>query len=205
MLLDGGFYRVDLSYGDFELIKAPCLKIESKVRAYHLELLKKVKQFENYYKLGFDTPFFDNLKNYYLHIWDLIDTNVDINQLHPDSRHEFFIAKELQNNSYISGLELLMGYGYKSDGNSNSNNQISITTGNLTLDLIAELSINNSQNLDFLISNFTSFELTKICKQLSDRLRGEDTIKEKQQELDLINLQEIGEKELQESGFKFPF
>jgi hypothetical protein len=201
MLLDSGFYRIDLDYGDFKLIKAPCLKVESRVRAYHVELLRQVKQFENYNKKGFDVPFFEHLKNYYLHIWDLIDTNIDINQLRPDSRHEFFIAKEQQNNSYISGLELLMGYGYKSK----SNNQISITTGDLTLDLIAELSINNSQNIDFLISNFSSFELIKICKQQSDRLRGEDAIKEKQQELDLRNLQEIGEKELQKSGFKFPF
>ncbi len=170
---------------DFFLCFAPSHKKSKKIRAYHLELLYQIKKTtQAFYLVEADNLFIKNFPEYYENISKRL--KIDYKNLTSQSRHEFFIAAKQQNGNWISGLEILMGYDFPPEENSKTKkDEILVTTGDYELDLIAELHLHlDNHDVQWLIKNYSSTQLNKIVRQISDRRRGAELIEERRREKD---------------------
>jgi hypothetical protein len=189
------FWRVDTIEGEFFLVRSPVFSISSIVREYHLELLKQVREIQEFYLPVFDEPLFNRLGNYYQHIAKLLD--FDAANLTGRSRHEFFVASEQRGEYWISGLEILMGYGF-SEG---KQEEPLITSKNYEIDLLAEIILCiPSQLIQPLIESKSSQYLSKLINQISRRSSGQEAIDKAQNERDLTLVNSL-DKEIKEAGF----
>jgi hypothetical protein len=191
------FWRLDTIDGDFFLVRSPVFSISSIVREYHLELLKKVREIQDFYFPEFDEPLFNRLGNYYQYIAKLLD--FDAADLTGRSRHEFFVASEQKGEYWISGLEVLMGYGF-SEG---TREDPLITSNNYEIDLLAEIILCvPPQLVQPLIQTKSSQYLSKLIHQISRRSSGQEAIEKATQERDLKLVSSL-EKEIKEAGFYY--
>lgn len=196
------YWRLDTVDGDFFLVSAPNLQESSLIRAYHVELLARVRNLPHHDHVESDEVIFGHLKNYYEKISAYLCPIFDASLLAPQSRHTFFIASTQQNEFWLSGLEQLMGYSFESQQNIN---KIQISTGKTDLDLIAELLLLcPSANLDWLTKKFSMMQIAQIIKQISQRQRGQEAIDELQREIDFRTFEEQGKEALVMAGFVFP-
>lgn len=190
------YWRLDTKDNDFFLVKSPSLALASEVRAYHLELLNKVRTLANYWEI--EDLIFEQTKNYYSKIANLLSFEID--NITSISRLGFFIAYEKRQDFWISGLELLMGYDF-SKGASREAKEV-ITSGNFEIDLLAELLLlPDTSQVKWLYETKSPSEILKLIKQISDRSRGQEAIDEinKQKDLDFLLKPEVLEK-LQQEG-----
>jgi hypothetical protein len=189
------FWRLDTKDNDFFLVKSPSLALASEVRAYHLELLNRVRTLQNYWEI--EELVFEQIENYYSKIANLLGFRIlDID---PRSRLSFFIAHEQRQDFWISGLEILMGYDF---GKSQEVKEPSITSGSFELDLLAELLLlPDTKQVKWLYETKSPPELLKLIKQISDRSRGQEAINDinKQKDLDFLSNPETLSK-LQQEG-----
>lgn len=191
------FWRLDTIDGDFFLVRSPVFSVSSLVREYHLELLMKAREIQEFYLPEFDEPLFNRLGNYYRHIGDLL--NFDPANLTGRSRHEFFIACEQKGEYWISGLEILMGYGFSEA----KNEEPLITSKNYEIDLLAEIILCIPSHLvQPLINTKSSQYLSKLIHQISRRSAGQEAIDKAQNERDLELVNSL-DKEIKEAGFYY--
>jgi hypothetical protein len=191
------FWRLDTIDGDFFLVRSPVFSVSSIVREYHLELLKKVREIQEFYLPEFDEPLFNRLGNYYQHIAKLLD--FDAANVTGRSRHEFFVASEQKGEYWISGLELLMGYGFSES----KQEQPLITSKSYEIDLLAETILCvPPQLVQTLIQTKSSQYLSKLIHQISRRSSGQEAIDKAQQQRDLELVNSL-DKEIKEAGFYY--
>jgi hypothetical protein len=189
------FWRLDTKDNDFFLVKSPSLALASEVRAYHLELLNRVRALQNYWEI--EDLIFEQIENYYSKIANLL--NFKIGDIENQSRLSFFIAHEQRQDFWISGLELLMGYDF---GKSQDSKETIITSGSFEIDLLAELLLfPDAKQTQWLYETKSPPELLKLIKQISDRSRGQEAINElnKQKDLDFLSNPDVLDK-LQKEG-----
>ena len=154
----------------------------SEVRAYHLELLQKVRPLEDFFLVEFDEPLFSNFRIYYENISKKLGIPCD--RLTSNSRHSFFIACQQEKGLWLSGLELLMGYEFPSDKEVQSSPLI--TSGNYEIDLLAEIILCLPPELiPSLLQNKSQTYLSKLIHQVSRRSQGQEAIDKVQRERDL--------------------
>jgi|LakMenEpi03Aug12_release.lakeMendotaPanAssembly.Ray.scaffolds.fasta_scaffold553829_2 hypothetical protein len=192
------FWRLDYENGDFILIESPVFLISNKVRAYHVELLNRVKSLPYYYLPSSDTLLFENLYPYYKNLGDLL--KIDIDNLVPEARHSFFIASEQKGNNWLSGLEKIMGYDFVET--KQDSEDIIVSSGNFEIDILAELLLlPDTRHIEWLCKSKSPIYLSKLIKQISDRSRGEEHINElkTKRDLEFLNNPETLEK-LQKKG-----
>lgn len=190
------YWRLDTKDNDFFLVKSPSLALASEVRAYHLELLNKVRTLANYWEI--EDLIFEQTKNYYSKIANLLSFEID--NITSISRLGFFIAYEKRQDFWISGLELLMGYDFGK--NDSREAKKIVTSGNFEIDLLAELLLlPDTSQIKWLYETKSPSEILKLIKQISDRSRGQEAIDEinKQKDLDFLLKPEVLEK-LQQEG-----
>lgn len=190
------YWRLDTKDNDFFLVKSPSLALASEVRAYHLELLNKVRTLANYWEI--EDLIFEQTKNYYSKIANLLSFEID--NITSISRLGFFIAYEKRQDFWISGLELLMGYDFGK--NDSREAKKIVTSGNFEIDLLAELLLlPDTSQVKWLYETKSPSEILKLIKQISDRSRGQEAIDEinKQKDLDFLLKPEVLEK-LQQEG-----
>lgn len=190
------YWRLDTKDNDFFLVKSPSLALASEVRAYHLELLDKVRTLANYWEI--EDLIFEQTKNYYSKIANLLSFEID--NITSISRLGFFIAYEKRQDFWISGLELLMGYDFGK--NDSREAKKIVTSGNFEIDLLAELLLlPDTSQVKWLYETKSPSEILKLIKQISDRSRGQEAIDEinKQKDLDFLLKPEVLEK-LQQEG-----
>lgn len=189
------FWRLDTKDNDFFLVKSPPLALASEVRAYHVELLNRVRGLQNYWEV--EDLIFEQIGNYYSKIANLLGFKVEY--LDSKSRLSFFVAHEQRQDFWISGLELLMGYDFSK---SQESKEPSITSGSFELDLLAELLLlPDTKQVRWLYETKSPSAILKLIKQISDRSRGQEAINEinKQKDLDFLSKPEVIEK-LQQEG-----
>ncbi|MEH2138574.1 hypothetical protein [Nostoc sp.] len=208
------FWRLD-AVDDFFLVAAPTLATATTIRAYHLELLSRVRSLSHHHLIESDAVLFPNFAQYYQKLGDRLSPNFDTSKIQRESRHSFFIAAEPRGNFWISGLELLMGFDYeegrgkreegKSKGSSllPSSSLLLPSTGDFNLDVLAELlMLPNSAPIQWLAQERSPAQLAALTKQVGDRLRGQVAIDELQRERDLqLFEQQQGVEQLKKAGF----
>jgi len=190
---------------NFVLVFPPKQIIAHEVRAYHTELINKTRAIDNYFLPQADPIFFKYYQNYYQNIIDKILPAFDCEQLTNTSRHEFFIAyKERRPSVWISQLELLMGYDYKEE--EKKTEEIIVTSGDSSADLLAELFLHlEGKQIEWLLKSYSQDFLIKFVKQISDRRRGKELIEELQRAKDRKKVSEMGSSEkLRKRGFSIP-
>lgn len=176
------YWRLDTKDNDFFLVKSPSLALASKVRAYHLELLNRVRTLPNYWEI--EDLIFEQIANYYDKIAGLLDFKVDI--LKNESRLNFFVAYEKRQDFWISGLELLMGYEFQAQDPNDQKREQTITTGIFELDLLAELLLlPDTKQVEWICETRSPSEILKLIKQISDRSRGQEAINDLNKRKDL--------------------
>lgn len=176
------YWRLDTKDNDFFLVKSPSLALASKVRAYHLELLNRVRTLPNYWEI--EDLIFEQIGNYYDKIADLLDFKVDF--LKNESRLNFFVAYEKRQDLWISGLELLMGYEFQAQDPNDQKREQTITTGSFELDLLAELLLlPDTKQVEWICKTRSPSEILKLIKQISDRSRGQEAINDLNKRKDL--------------------
>ncbi len=194
------FWRLDTG-DDFFLVAAPTLESAPIVRAYHLELLNRIRTLPNHHLVEADTIIFENFAHYYQKIGNRLSPHFDCSKLSPLSRHNFFIATQAQGDFWISGLEILMGYKYESE--EQKNNAVRITSSDFEIDVLAELLLlPNTTQIDWLCKSRSPNQLAALARQISDRLRGKEALEELQREHDLrIFEEQQGFEQLKKVGF----
>lgn len=198
------FWRLELEASDdFLLVESPSFAIAHVIRAYHLELLSRVRALPNYENDDKDSVFFRVLAPCYEKISSRLLPSHNASQLNSSSRHKFFIAAELRGEYWISGLELLMGYDFQISNPKASTLQV--TSGNSEIDLLAELLLIPESNniLKWLIEKKSPQYLWSLVKQISDRRRGKEALDELQRFQDL-NACEASMEEMRVAGFIIP-
>ncbi|MBL1177684.1 hypothetical protein [Pantanalinema sp. GBBB05] len=181
------FQRLEFSDRSFILVKAPSLLSpdgilaeHSEVRAYHLELLNRVRALDGFYFVHADAVLFQHYEAYYQAIADRLEPAFRAADLTPQSRHQFFIATDpipnpLNPSEQVVGLpqlELLMGYGYPEPGNMSETEPL--TSGNEDMDLLASLSLCTPQYLG-LAASCSRADLVDFIKQYTNlRSHGSD-------------------------------
>ena len=193
----------------FFLIEQPSLKVFQQLKTYHQILVSIARSNPEILATKSDEIlYFGSYGSIYHSIADLLTPKFDCSLLDPESRYQLFIAFEPRGSLFISGLELLLGLDFR-DSDSSSDNKpenLSITSGNLEIDLVAELLLHiDSGRIEWLISNKSPQFLIKLVKQMSDRSRGQEAIEELQQKNDLEKISQNSKvsQELKESGFNF--
>lgn len=186
------FHRLDLTDGGFILVEAPTLDRASKIRAYHLELLKLVQTFDYAYLVQADPVLFANFELYYVAIAALLRPHFDPTTLTPSSRHAFFIATDLMAVDAISSpddptailglshLEQLMGYSYPEPGAKIDPNEIRLTSGDDDCDLVAALQLCFKSSALEMTRRYCRSDLINMLKQAQNLMRGDEAIKELQ-------------------------
>ncbi|MHC5939248.1 hypothetical protein [Nostoc sp.] len=194
------FWRLDTP-DDFFLVAAPSLEKSQFVRAYHLELLNRVRILPHHYLVEADAVLYENYAHYYQKIGDRLSPNFDTSPLSPLSRHSFFVAAESRGDFWISGLELLMGYDY--DVTKQGSREVRVTSGEFEIDVLADLLLlPNNQQVDWLCKERSPQQLAALTRQVGDRLRGKDALDELQREQDLKAFEEQqGFEQLKKAGF----
>lgn len=195
------FWRLDTA-DDFFLVEVPTFVEAAKVRAYHLELLVRVRTLQYSCLPESDAVLFANFQQYYRKIASFLNPVIDVSTLKPLSRHQFFIAAESRGENWISGLELLMGYDYHIES---VNKKLCVTSGIVEIDTLAELLLLPcASQVKWLVDSFSPQYLSALAKQISDRLRGQEALDELQREKDLEAFNNTGAQELEQTGFIFP-
>lgn len=197
------FWRLDTKDKDFILVDPPSWAIAPKIRAYHLELLNRIRYLTNHHLVESDEVIFPAFTNYYGKVAQLM--GIDSDSLLPASRHSFFIACESRGDFWISGLELLMGYDFQEAGGQGGRGAggVSVTSGEYEIDVLAELLLlPDTSQTQWLASTKSPQYLAKLTKQIGDRLRGKEAIEELQREQDLKILESSNATEqLKKAGF----
>lgn len=196
------FWRLDTN-DDFFLVHAPTWESAKIVRAYHLELLNRVRSLPHHHLIEADTVLLENFASYYQKIGDRLTPTFDTSSLTPPSRHSFFVAAESRGDFWISGLELLMGYDYEEASSVKGIGKVSVTSGDFEIDVLAELLLlPNPAQVEWLTKTRSPQQLAALTKQVSDRLRGKDALDELQREQDLkVFEQQQGIEKLKRAGF----
>lgn len=208
MLIDDSYWLLEFLSGDFILVHQPSLKISRELKAYHSILLSKFKslaQSEDFHNCAFDS-LNQSLANYYNKIVSRLNPAFDLAELTKESRHQFFIAAEKRHGYWISGLEILMGLDYEDpDDTDKKPNKLSLTSGDLEIDIIAGLMLQeNNSNVEWLAYSKSPQYLVKLLTQMNNCRRGQDAIEELQRERDLeIVKKKNMETALSKSGFNF--
>jgi len=194
-----GFWRLDID-GDFFLVAAPTWELSREIRAYHLELLARVRSLPHHHLIEADAVLFPQFAPYYQKISSRLSPAFDASQVLPHSRHSFFIAFEAYKDNWISGLEQLMGYEFKKESEASI---LAPSTGSFDLDVLAEaLLLPNTTAIEYLVKTLTPSQLQALTKQVSDRLRGQEAIDELQRKQDLALFdQQQGIEQLKKAGF----
>ncbi len=204
------FWRLD-THDDFFLVGAPSLELAPIARAYHLELLNRVRSLPHHHLVETDSLLFENFAKYYQKIGDCLQhakgerllPNFDPSSLSPASRHSFFVAAESRGEFWISGLELLMGYDYEKSEVGSGRKEVRITSGEFEIDVLAELLLlPNPGQIEWLCKERSPSQLAALAKQVGDRLRGKEALEELQREHDLKMFEEQqGFEQLKKAGF----
>ena len=193
----------------FFLIEQPPLKVFQQIKTYHQILVSIARSSPEILATNSDEIlYFGSYGSIYQSISDLLTPRFDCSLLDPESRYQLFIAFEPRGRLFISGLELLLGLDFRDSEASynNSRENLSITSGNLEIDLVAELLLHiDSGRIEWLIFNKSPQFLIKLVKQMNDRSRGQEAIEELQQKNDLEKISQNSKvsEELKESGFNF--
>ncbi|MBN3949350.1 MAG: hypothetical protein HWQ38_23970 [Nostoc sp. NMS7] len=197
-----GFRRLD-THDDFFLVAAPSLELAPIARAYHLELLNRVRLLPHHHLVEADAVLYENYAPYYQKIGDRLQPNFDPSVLSSASRHSFFIAAESRGDFWISGLELLMGYDYEKSEVGSGRKEVRVTSNDFEIDVLAELLLlPNSTQIEYLTKTRSPKQLAALTKQVGDRLRGNVAIEELQREQDLKMFEEQqGFEQLKKAGF----
>ncbi|MEH1789662.1 MAG: hypothetical protein V7L23_29930 [Nostoc sp.] len=197
------YWRLDTYKNDFFLVAPPSLELSGIVRAYHLELLNRVRLLSNYHLAEVEVLLFERFADYYQKISDRLQPNFDPGNLSAASRHSFFMAAESRGDFWISGLELLMGYDYDLSKTEKDKSEIRITSGDFEIDVLAELLLlPNPAKIEWLCRERSPVQLAALVKQVNDRLRGKEGLDELQREHDLKMFEEQqGFEQLKKAGF----
>ena len=185
------FCRLDRLDGTFVLTRSPTEDRFDEVRAYHLELLNEVREFEGYYHPSADPILFEEYRFCYEAIASLLYPQFNPGDLASQSRHQFFVATDPVPHPEapdkltpgVSMLEGLMGFGY-----GNAGSEPLITTGDSGLDLRAMLLLNFKEQVPWLVANHTREELALILRQASE-MQDPEFVKQKQRTRDRDNFE----------------
>jgi hypothetical protein len=196
------FWRLDTK-DDFFLVHAPTWDAAKVIRAYHLELLNRVRSLPHHHLIEADAVLLENFAHYYQKIGDRLLPNFDASSLTPQSRHSFFVAAESRGDFWISGLELLMGYDYEQSDLGEGIRAVSVTSGDFEIDVLAELLLlPNPTQAEWLVKTRSPQQLAALTKQVGDRLRGKEALDELQRAQDLkVFEQQQGVDRLKKAGF----
>lgn len=187
-------HRLNLLDRRFVLVEAPVLTQYRRILAYHRELLCEARKKPRYYLAESDWILYPQLRQFYQAIADQLDPAFNCDDLEPLDRHSFFIATAPVTNPFnpeekipgLSNLEKLMGLSYPEPPKPGQSpyQQIIISSGDPTLDILADALLVLKEAALPLAAQFSPADLLKITKQANDRLRGEEAIKEVQQQAD---------------------
>lgn len=172
------------------LVQAPSLLRDAEIRALHMELLRQASQISYYYLSDADPALFQYFRPYYEGIAALLRPRFDPATLTTLSRHRFFISHGLEPHPgnpdqqivSLSGLERLMGY--TSELAPTGPQEITLTSGNPDMDLVASLELIFGDRLPWLICHYTRRDLIDLLKQGQQLRRGEEAIAELEAERD---------------------
>jgi hypothetical protein len=201
MLLND-YWLLTFKDGDFCLVEQPSLQKAQLIQSYHQILLSLTRsQYENLGAIASLDFYLPGLEVYYQKIADLLSPLFDSSKLTPESRQLFYIAFEPRGTKWISGLEILLGLDFDTTPKTESTPELQITSGNLEIDIVAELLLYiESGRVEWLVQNKSPQYLIKLIKQLGDRRRGQEAVDDLQRQKDLeksVNLEES----LKTSGF----
>lgn len=180
-------HRLDLLDGDFLLVFEPTLKQAAELTAYHQEFLRRIQQVNGYWLVDGDSVFFAHYRIYYDKIAARCNPAFDPALLTPSSRHRFFVATnpvehpEMKGQLLpgVSGLEQLLGYTYHVQKPTKPR----VTSGDNEIDVLALLALlPTSPHLPWLAENYSITDLGKLCKQVSDKSREDEVLKELEDE-----------------------
>lgn len=173
------FHRLEFDDRSFILVKAPPMLSpdgitaeHAEVRAYHLELLNRVRALDGFYFVHADSVLFGHYEAYYQAIADRLEPAFKAADLTPLSRHHFFIATDPIPNPFnppeqvvgLPELERLMGYDYPEPDNLSAD-EPALTSGNEDMDLLASLSLCTPQYLT-LASSYSRADCMDFIKQV---------------------------------------
>ena len=176
-------HRLDFQDGDFLLVFEPPLAQMRELAAYHQELLKRIHQLNAYWLPECDPVFFPHFQVYYEKIAARCSPPFDPSRLTSYSRHRFFVATDPVEHPEmkgqllpgVSGLEQLLGYTYHVQKPSKPR----VTSGDNEIDTVAMLALlPTSTQLPWLVDRYSITDLGKLCKQVSDKSREEEVLKE---------------------------
>jgi hypothetical protein len=184
------FTRLNQVDGTFCLIQAPSLAIAPIVRAYHLELLSVVRQFEYWYLEAADTVLFTAHEYYYQAIANHLAPSVEVKLLIPQSRHQFFVATEPtptpegETMPGMSQLEQLMGFSYPKPGKGVPSLEVVATTGDYCLDIEASLLLFRPDQAHWLRTAFSPTQISAIITYVNQQSNQDGEVSQLQQEAD---------------------
>lgn len=182
------FKRLNQIDGRFVLVQAPCLKLAPIVRAYHVELLSLVQQFEYWYLEAADSLLFEAHDYYYQAIANHLEPAIEVELLTPESRHCFFVATEPftidgKTMPGMSQLEQLMGFSYpKAAGRPSL--EVVATTGDYCLDIEASLLLFRPAEAHWLREAFSPTQLSAIITYVNQQTTEDGEVSALQQEAD---------------------
>lgn len=180
-------YRLDFLDGDFLIVFEPVMQRARELTAYHQEFLKRIQQVNGYWLVNGDPVFFQHYRIYYEKIAARCNPVFDPSLLTPTSRHKFFVATDPVKHPEakdslvpgVSGLEQLLGYTYHVQKPTKPR----ITSGDNEIDILALLALlPTSPHLPWLAQNYSVSDLSKLVKQVSDKSREEEVLKELEDE-----------------------
>ena len=180
--------RLDLKGGDYLLVFPPSMAKYPIVFAHYQEFRQALEGLP-VWPPQVDEQLYSHLRVYYQKIGRSL--GFDPERLLSESRHEFFVATEpvvvpaiaLDPIPGLSGLERLLGLSYPESVEAKSE-KIVITSGSVDVDLLVDISLVFKELTPWLTKQYSREFLAKMVKQGSDRLRGDDAIKELQKKAD---------------------
>ena len=180
--------RLDLKGGDYRLVFPPSMAKYPLIFAHYQEFRRSLEGLP-VWPTGIDEHLYPRLRVHYQKIGRLL--GFDSDRLIPESRHEFFVATEPVVVPAIapdpipglSGLERLLGLSYPEETEAKAD-KVMITSGSVDIDLLVDLVLLFKENAQWIYRQFPREFVAKAIKQGSDRLRGEDAIKELQKQKD---------------------
>lgn len=180
--------RLDLEGGDYLLVFPPSMAKYPVVFAHYQEFRRALEGLP-VWPPQVDTALYKKLRIYYQNIGRSLGFDPD--NVLPESRHEFFVATEPVVVPAIapdpvpglSGLERLLGLLYPESTEVKAE-KVMITSGSVDIDLTVDVALVFKELTPWMVQRFSRETLAKMVRQGSDRLRGEEAIKELQAEKD---------------------
>ncbi|GAC1461396.1 MAG: hypothetical protein NVS2B14_10730 [Chamaesiphon sp.] len=181
------YWRLNRLDGSWFLVFPPPLSAHAKVAAYYQEFRHQLAGFKAW-PPEIDAELYSYFSEYYQAIADTLVPKFSPSLLDPLSRHQFFVATEPHAGiPGLSGLEQLLGMSpipVLDSEKGASPPKAELTTGNTILDVMTALSLTFKSNALPLAETYDMRSLSKMVSYASDLMRGEEVLKERQQQLD---------------------